>query len=186
MTTNPPGNDDDIDARFAEIMDGVEWDVPDDSPNAEPPDAEPRRERRRPPDVADEDVNPAFGDRPDRSPRPRPPARGDGASGLAEPPDHADPLGQGSWRGPSELDDSNEHFVPPDPEPLPAGDLHFWAILIGLTLGPVLTVLGFGVQAISTTFGWIGLFTLFTGFALLLLRIPRSRDDGDSTGGARV
>lgn len=208
MSQSPRGRDDDIDARFAEIMGGIDWDLPEtDEPVTE---RKPRRPQP-PPGPAAADVNPAYGESDPSRGHVIPPARPDDDSRRENRPgDRGRPLeGRGadpddgqlggprdhreeerddtleSWRaGP--LRDEDEHFVPPDPEPLPAGDLQFWAILLGLTLGPVLAVLGFGFGALSPVFGWIGLISVLGGFGLLLLRLPTHRDDTDTTGGARV
>lgn len=66
--------------------------------------------------------------------------------------------------------------------PLPAGDLHFWAILVGLVGGPLLVVLSAVVPVLDT--GWAGLGAALTvaGFVLLVLRQPRDRGSGGDWG----
>ncbi|MGB7449924.1 MAG: hypothetical protein WA892_12460 [Ornithinimicrobium sp.] len=89
-----------------------------------------------------------------------------------------------SWRvdSPSEAE-AEEHFVPGPTEPLPAGDLHFWAIVIGLTTGPVLLFLSAGLPMVSTTpWGLLGAALTVTGFVLLVLRSPRRRREDDGSG----
>lgn len=89
-----------------------------------------------------------------------------------------------SWRpgGTSELD-VEDHFVPGPTEPLPAGDLHFWAIVVGLTLGPVLVFLSAGLPAVPTTpWGLLGGGLTVVGFVLLVLRSPRRRREDDGSG----
>lgn len=90
----------------------------------------------------------------------------------------------GAWRGWGE--DGEEHFVPPEPPPLPAGDLHFWGIFVGLVGGPLVLVLAhvFGVLH-GPVWNWIGLGLALAGFVLLVLRLPTHRDD-DPSAGARV
>jgi hypothetical protein len=87
------------------------------------------------------------------------------------------------WRVHTPPEEPEEHFQPPPPEPLPAGDLQFWGILIGLTGGPLLLlyIILFDryasglllLLAISLTVG---------GFGLLVARLPRQRDDDDDDG----
>lgn len=100
------------------------------------------------------------------------------------------------WRGSATSDgtqlrapedvDGQEHFVPEPPDPLPAGDLHFWAIVIGLTLGPLLIFLSATLSAVSgMPFGALGVVLTVAGFVLLVLRSPRGRS-GDEGSGARV
>lgn len=91
------------------------------------------------------------------------------------------------WREahPSEQTEE-EHFVPLPPPPLPAGDLHFWAILVGLTLGPLLLLLSSIVPVMSAApWGVLGLVLSVAGFVLLVLRSPRQRH-GDDDWGAQV
>lgn len=86
----------------------------------------------------------------------------------------------GRWRG-SEGQEAEEddHFVPAPPPPLPAGDLHFWAILVGLTVGPLLLVLSYVLPLLDETWGWIGIGMAVAGFVLLVLRQPRDHRDDD-------
>lgn len=78
--------------------------------------------------------------------------------------------------------EEDDHFVPPPVPPLPAGDLHFWAILVGLVGGPLLVVLSAVVPVLDT--GWAGLGAALTvaGFVLLVLRQPRDRGSGGDWG----
>lgn len=84
-----------------------------------------------------------------------------------------------------EVPDEDEHFVPPRPAPLPAGDLHFWAILGCLVLGPALLFLSAVLPVLGSTWAAVGAVLMVAGFVLLVLRQPRHRrHDGD--WGARV
>jgi len=123
-------------------------------------------------------------------PRERAAAEGAAAEGAAEPPSPEqqgaatarDPQTWREWNDP----DVEEHFVPPDPPPWPAGDLHFWGILVGMLGGPLILFLAHGVGVLyGSVWNWLGLGLSVGGFALLVLRLPTSRDD-DPTGGARV
>ncbi|MGB3828415.1 MAG: hypothetical protein WA962_06515 [Ornithinimicrobium sp.] len=116
-----------------------------------------------------------------------------------EPDDHDDPpqpLDPGpqrraaqdqaaSWRAWADPEEE-EHFVPAATDPLPAGDLHFWGIIVGLTLGPLLILLSAVFSVIdSTPWGVLGMLATVVGFVLLVLRSPRRRS-GDDGSGARV
>lgn len=107
------------------------------------------------------------------------PAAPEGRPGL--PPPTFD-----RWR-PDAVDglDVEEHFEPPPPRPLPAGDLQFWGILLGLVGGPLLLLylVLFDRHAGSL---WLAaaLGLSVGGFALLVNRLPSRRDDNDD--GAQV
>lgn len=96
------------------------------------------------------------------------------------------PAGPGeAWRGYEEGDD-DDHFIPPTP-PLPAGDLHLWAIVVGLMGGPVLLILSNVFYLLRD--GWwttLGIALTVGGVVLLVLRLPKTRDYTDSSGGAQV
>lgn len=83
-------------------------------------------------------------------------------------------------------DQDEDHFVPPPPEPLPAGDLHFWGIVIGLVVGPLLVVCSAIVPLLPPGFAALGLVLAVAGFVLLVLRQPRRRRPFDNDDGARV
>lgn len=79
----------------------------------------------------------------------------------------------------------DEHFEP-EPVTLPAPeDLHFWGIVGGLVLGPLL-ILGYAVfgEGHSRWWLWAGFGALALGAVLLVLRQPVNRDEDDN--GARV
>ena len=84
-------------------------------------------------------------------------------------------------------EDPEEHFHPGPTQPLPAGDLQFWGIVIGLTGGPLLLLylVLFNRDASSL---WLLLSIAMTvgGFAMLVSRLPRHRDDDDDDDGARI
>jgi hypothetical protein len=81
------------------------------------------------------------------------------------------------WRESEEVEE-DDHFVPPPPPPLPAGDLHFWAIVVGLTVGPLLLVLSNALPVLDEDWGWVGIGLAVAGFVLLVLRQPfRDRED---------
>ncbi len=90
-----------------------------------------------------------------------------------------------AWRGWEESDEE-EHFVQPTPS-LPAGDLHLWAIVIGLLGGPLLLILSTMFHVLDS--GWwtaAGILLSVGGVVLLFLRLPKHRDYTDSSGGAQV
>ncbi|MGC1207455.1 MAG: hypothetical protein WA880_05805 [Ornithinimicrobium sp.] len=86
------------------------------------------------------------------------------------------------WSDPGEED----HFVPAPTDPLPAGDLHFWGIVVGLTVGPLLILLTALFSAVGAIpWGVLGIAGTVIGFVLLVLRSPTHRS-GDDGSGARV
>ncbi len=107
------------------------------------------------------------------------------------PPGGPSHLGPGTPEGMAtdhrsyEPPEEDDHFVPPRPDPLPAGDLHFWAILVGLVVGPALILLSAVLPVLPTAWTGVGALLTLVGFVLLVLRQPRRRrHDGD--WGARV
>lgn len=82
--------------------------------------------------------------------------------------------------------EEDDHFVPPDPPPLPAGDLHFWAIVVGLVVGPLLVVLSAVVPLLGRGWTTVGVLLAIAGFVLLVLRQPHRRPPHDGDLGARV
>lgn len=79
------------------------------------------------------------------------------------------------------------HFEPPKVELPGQEDLHFWGIVVGLTLGPLLllwmALFGSG-HSVWWTYAAIAMSV--GGFALLVLRLPKNHDDDDRDSGARV
>lgn len=171
MTDDPRRrpDDEDIDARFAEIVAGLDL--------SRAPDEEQVSSSAE--DEQPEDTGPGADlGRPGPAPAPAPAPTSDPASPA---------LPGTGWREWSEPD-VEEHFIPPDPPPLPAGDLHFWGILVGLLGGPLILFLahGLGLDLLADPlWTWLGLGLSLGGFALLVLRLPTRRDD-DPSGGARV
>lgn len=82
--------------------------------------------------------------------------------------------------------EEEDHFVPPEPPPLPAGDLHFWGIVIGLVVGPLLVVLSAVVPVLGRGWTTVGVLLAVAGFVLLVLRQPRRYRPDDGDHGARV
>lgn len=100
-----------------------------------------------------------------------------------QPPEASEPRAEAwrEWAG-----DDSDHFVPAPPDPLPAGDMHFWAILVGLSMGPLLVFLSAVVQVLpGMPWGLLGIVMTVAGFVLLVLRSPR-RPSSDDGSGARV
>ena len=113
-----------------------------------------------------------------------------------EPPPEPEPAAPRQvviWRGSEEDVDAeleraipDEHFVPPDPPPLPRADAITWAAWIGVIGGPLLlllvTVLGVGssIFVLMAAAGFLG------GFAVLLTRMRSQRDPYDPDDGAVV
>lgn len=101
----------------------------------------------------------------------------------APPPTPAAIPAPQAWRAHEVDDELEEHFEPPPIAPLPAGDLQFWGILVGMCGGPLLLLylLFFNRDAGSS---WmltaIGLSV--GGFVLLVSRLPRDHQDDDDDG----
>ncbi|MFX0537289.1 hypothetical protein ACQBAT_05890 [Ornithinimicrobium sp. Y1847] len=83
-----------------------------------------------------------------------------------------------SYEAPELAED--DHFVPPPTPPLPAGDLHFWAITIGLAGGLLLVLVSAVFPILDRGWSLVGGLLIIIGFVLLVLRLPRNRQpDGD-------
>jgi hypothetical protein len=195
--------DPDVDALFAQIVAGWDdeetppvppWpateDVPDRSGPAAPADRSGRSDRSGPaPDAADDRTADRLpdADRPRDPGRPRPaperPAAGPPAPGppAPGPPAPGPPApGPRDWDA---VDEPEEGYVPPEPPPLPRGDLVSRLAWAGVLLGPAFLLLSallwdgagplpLGVAALA----FIG------GFVTLVARLPARRDDEDDDG----
>ena len=134
------------------------------------------------------DLSPA--DRPHARPSPWPinpppwlPPRNDPADDQEANP-QADPTPQ-PWRADEVDDDFEDHFEPPPVSPLPAGDLQFWGIIIGMCGGPLLLLyLVLFNRDASSYWILIAIAMSVGGFALLVSRMPGHHEDDDD--GARL
>ncbi len=97
------------------------------------------------------------------------------------------------WRGSSEDIDAeieraipDEHFVPPDPPPLPRADAITWAAWLGVIGAPLLLLLmtAFGVSSGFVVTAAVAAF--LAGVAILIGRMRSSRDPFDPDDGAVV
>ena len=80
-----------------------------------------------------------------------------------------------------------EHFEPPVVTLPPQEDLHFWGAVIGLVGGPLMLLyVVFARPFYSTRWFVAAVAVSLLGFALLVLRQPRDRDETDSDNGARL
>ncbi|MEP7193296.1 MAG: hypothetical protein ABI903_10560 [Actinomycetota bacterium] len=133
------------------------------------------------------------------NPPPWPPKRVDASvdasvdpSGDASVDPSGDPSGDAQvdpaaqvWRAHEVDDEPEEHFEPPPVTPLPAGDLQFWAIIAGMTGGPLLLLyLVFFDREASSYWILAAIAMSVGGFAMLVSRMPGHRDDDDD--GARL
>lgn len=73
-----------------------------------------------------------------------------------------------------------EHFIPPDPGPLPRSDAFTTLSWAGVLLGPLFLVI-FGVFIPNVGSIWIiaAVVTFIVSFSNLVMRMPTSRDDDD-------
>lgn len=82
-------------------------------------------------------------------------------------------------------DEDDEHFEPPTVQLPPQEDLHFWGAVLGLVAGPLCLLYVAMARPFHSTRWFIAALVLsLGGFALLVLRQPRHRDETDD--GARV
>ena len=198
----------DVDARFAEII--AHWDDIELTSTADPPadtlPADTLPPDTLPPETLPPDTLPPGTPSPEAGPPEADPSEADlagpaapaqrsplpgphGHGGTADvgpgttPPSPGDP--PDAWRG-QPTPEAEEHFEPASTAPLPAGDLQFWGIVLGLCGGPLLLLylVVFDRDAGSL---WTATAILLTlgGFGLLVARQPHRRaDDGDD--GARL
>lgn len=113
-----------------------------------------------------------------------------------EPPQDppADPIANlpTQWRmptgEPAPMLEDDGHFEPPAPEPLPAGDLHFWAILGSLIGGPLWLLYLLFFDRYARPMWWLmACGVCVAGVVMLIMRQPANRDDFDEyDDGARL
>ena len=88
-----------------------------------------------------------------------------------------------AWRAHEVDDEYEEHFEPPPTAPLPVGDLQFWGIIAGMCGGPLLLLY---LVLFNREAGGYWILTSIAmslgGFALLISRLPRDREDDDDDG----
>jgi hypothetical protein len=78
-------------------------------------------------------------------------------------------------------------FVPPEPPPLPRGDLVGWMAWIGVIAGPLfLLVVVIGWRGAPQLLVVAALLAFVGGFITLVSRMPKNRDDDDYSDGAVV
>lgn len=190
----------DVDAEFAAIIAG--WDaVPDlppsltddawsppasDAPRSSDDEAQSSDDLAQPPDGP-----PAASDAPIASDAARPDARGQdpapGDRGSDAAPPAPPPAREVPPPGIVEAGLEEGHFEPRPVQLPPQEDLHFWGIVIGLTVGPLLLIyLAFFGEGHSRWWMYAAFALIIGGFALLVLRQPRKRDEDDHDDGARV
>ena len=146
-----------IDRRFREIVEGLRGDPP--GPPSPPPSSP---------------AAPGDSEGPEPAPETTPPVV-HRVTGPGTPPGMA--TDHRSYE-PPELED-DDHFIPPPTPPLPAGDLHFWAIVIGLVGGTLLVLLSAVIPILRIQWAAVGVLLGLVGFVLLVLRLPRHRRDDD-------
>lgn len=160
-------DDDDVDARFAEIVEQLRGEGPFDAGDP-PPDVP-----GTPPGPVIPAVNPPPVLRSITPPAPPPPA-----------------LDVPVWRGAtSDLDyedlvaqvEADDHYEPPPPRPLPPQeDLHFWGIIGGLVGGTLLMLwLVIFRPDVADWWTWLAILLIVGGFVLLVLRDSNDDDRGD-------
>lgn len=165
------GGDADLDAAFAEIIAG--WDEETSDPVPRWPAAEDTGPESPPPPSSMEQIRYV---RDHGLPTP-----------AHDPPDaHRDarqvepPAGPRDW----ELaDTADDHYSPPEPPPLPRGDLVSRLAWAGVLLGPTfLLCAGLFWRDVSRMWLALAAVAFIGGFVVLVMRLPQNRDDGDDDG----
>ncbi len=168
-----PG-DADLDAAFAEIIAG--WDDPSDDSVPRWPVAE---DKDGPDEDQDETAAHDVVEPPGRSPTEDAPTDPSGDDGPPVGSGQAPELGPRDWE-PAAVE---EHYLPPEPPPLPRGDLPTRLAWGGVLLGPVFLLLA-GLFWRDVGRLWIvGAASAFVGgFIALVARLPTSSEDDDNDG----
>jgi hypothetical protein len=175
----------DVDERFASIV--AAWEGPRPVAGPAPADEVPADEASADDASTDEppvDADPAAAARPPWvNPSPLDIVVPASSWRVAEPPEAGDAPETATASTADEDDD--EHFEPPAVQLPPQEDLHFWGAVLGLVAGPLcLLYVAMARPFHSTRWFLAGLVLSLGGFALLVLRQPRHRDETDD--GARV
>lgn len=153
--------DEDVDAAFARIIAGWE-------------------------DVATlPDRDGPTGASPAGSPTSAGPVAGTGAP-VPLPPAPVEPAAPTGPTGPRDFapaPEAEEGYVPPDPPPLPRGDLLTALPWVAVVVGPLILVLA-GLFWRSASPLWLGLAVVcfVGGFVALVMRLPLHHDDEDDDG----
>jgi hypothetical protein len=112
---------------------------------------------------------------------------------LDSRPDPSSPRPVIIWRGSekdidAELDRAipDEHFVPPEPPPLPRADAITWAAWIGVIGGPLLLLALTALGRSSSVLVGFSAAAFLGGFAVLITRMRSQRDPYDPDDGAVV
>jgi len=97
------------------------------------------------------------------------------------------------WRGSSEDIDAeieravpDEHFVPPEPPPLPRADALTWAAWIGVIGSPLLLLLVAALGIASRVVLFVCVAGFVAGIAVLITRMRTQHDPSDPDDGAVV
>lgn len=122
-----------------------------------------------------------------------PPARGPEQVPAEPTPPSEPPEPVIIWRGSREDVDAeleravpDEHFVPPDPEPLPRADAITWAAWIGVIGGPLLMFLLSAFGRSSSLLAVASVAAFLGGFLVLVTRMRARRDPHGPDDGAVV
>ncbi|MEU6644809.1 hypothetical protein ABZ863_19935 [Saccharomonospora sp. NPDC046836] len=162
--TRPTGSDgpEDVDATFEEIVADLRAEGFGEPAETEPePEPQPKREPRRA--AATDESAPAE------------PGWREGGAGWDDTMFAPDPAGD------------DEHYVPPEPPPLPRPRKGAFVVLLFFVVGLLLLIAPRLIGLSSTIATPLGMLALATGIGLLLLRVKQGPPDGaDPTNGAQV
>ena len=169
-----------LDAQFAAIVAGWDQDSADPVPRwpANEDRAEAAEEQPQPPPATSMEQIRYVRDH--GLPTPAPPRPEDEPDEPAAAATSGAPTGPRDWELAARPD---EHFVPPEPPPLPRGDLVSRLAWGGVLLGPLLLLL-FALFWQDATRLWIAAAcaAFVGGFATLVLRLPDRREHDDDDG----
>ena len=197
MDSRPvPGDDhsdnpEDVDARWAEIVAELgDLDDPDDDLLRDADEASRGGSARPAPDEGSTSVPPHRRRADDRDDAPGSSARI--IRPAAPEPDDVEaggevPLGPRSWAPDPARDEADDHFVPPDPDPVLGGDPLLtlaWSAVLGVPLMALLVALFW--HSVPDVVLQVAGAAFLLGVGLLFWRMPHHRDPDDDDTGAVV
>jgi hypothetical protein len=160
-----PGEDADLDAAFAQIVAG--WDTP----------SSPDEAMRWP---ASENLPPESAVTGEGASRTEPEPEPAAGAQTAGPPTGPPVPGPRDF---SPVEPLDEHFVPPEPPPLPRGDLQSRLAWVAVLVGPAfLLVAGLFWTGVPRLYLGLAALAFVGGFVALVMRLPTHRDEDDDDG----
>ncbi|GAB3596783.1 hypothetical protein GCM10027446_24070 [Angustibacter peucedani] len=192
---HPGERDADLDAAFAEIVAGWDdvavgpvpsWPASEDvDPEPEAPEAPGAREDRRTPPTSMDQLR-LERDRADQRERGEPRDRRSDDPPVVRPVEPVGPLAGPRELGPRDWElaaQPEDHYEPPEPPPLPRGDLTAQLAWAGLLLGPAfLLFAALFWRDVGRLWVAVAAAAFVGGFVALVVRLPHSRGEDDDDG----